>query len=144
MNDVELRSLIEANPAIQAKVEAGNHKGAADDLNARTAPVIRQYQLTTTDVMDLLGPVRGTEVMTALRAIASMTELVRLMDDRAGANIAHRDADAVFASLVSGSVITSDERDQILALRNTMTSLAEQALGHTVHHLDIARAWAGA
>jgi hypothetical protein len=80
--------------------------------------------------------------MAALRSDPSLAELVRLMDDRAGVNIAHRDADPVFASLVSNGVLTTEERDQILALRNMTTSLAEQALGQTVHHLDIARVWA--
>jgi hypothetical protein len=139
-----LLDLIQADAQLVAKAEAGDCIGVADALNARTIDVQAPYQLTTLKVLDVLGPIRGTAVMKAIRGLDSFSEIVPLMDQvAAGVNLNHADADAMFAQLVTASILTQPEADQILALRAAKTSKAEQSLGRTVSHLDVAAAWAG-
>lgn len=142
MDYTALLSLIENDSELVAKMESGDHVGVAEALNSKNISTTKKYQLTTIDVMDLFGPSRGTEIMTVLRSLPEFSELIKLMDDRnAGVNINHRDADSVFESLVQGEIITDEERDQIILLRDVMISKAEQTLGKLVHHLDVAQAW---
>lgn len=63
-----LLNLIQNDQALIAKTESGNHVGIAADLNAKIIATTVQYQLTTTNVMDLFGPTRGTQIIASLRS----------------------------------------------------------------------------
>lgn len=138
-----LLELIEADAGLAALAEAGDCIGVAAALNDPTIAVVAQYQLTTLKVLDVLGPIRGAAVMAALRAIPAFGEIVKLMDQiAAGVNLKHADSDAMFAVLVGSSVLTQAESDAILALRIVHVGVAEQQLGQSVAHTDVALAWA--
>src|SRR5690606_13998063 len=95
------------DPNLLSMAQNGNHAGVADTLNALTLEVMGAYQLTTTDVLDVLGPIRGTEVITALRSVPEFVELMKLMDDRfVGININHPESSAIFTLLVTAEIIT--------------------------------------
>lgn len=142
MDLIALKALISADSSLTALANAGNDIGVADSLNSKNISVHVQFQLTTLKVMDVLGPIRGTTVMASIRADATYNEIVKLMDDiNAGVNLNHPDADTMFGMLITSNILTQAESDQILALRNSMISLAEQQLGRDVTHLEIAEAW---
>lgn len=141
MDYAKLKAMIDADSGLTAFAQAGNDAGVADSLNAETIPIQVQYQLTTQKVLDVLGPTRGTAVMTALRGQSGFGEIVKLMDQpTAGVNLNHPDADAMFAALVSLSILTQAESTQILALRDAKVSPAVQSLGRSVSHLDVSTA----
>lgn len=137
-----LKALIEGDQAVKAMAEAGNDSGVAAALNAPTIPATKQYMLTTFRVLAVLGMIRGTQVMAALRASQDYAEVVRLMDNiEAGIDVNYPGSDLMFAALVAGGVLTSGESAAILALRNTQVSRAVQTLGVEITHTDVAVAW---
>lgn len=141
MDYAKLRAMIDADPALSAMAEAGDDGGIAASLDAPSIAVQVQYQLTTLKVLDVLGPSRGTVVMKALRSLPDFSEIVPLMDrPEAGVNLNHPDADAMFAQLAAASILTADEGAALLALRESKTSPAAQALGGPITHLDVAQA----
>lgn len=142
MDYAALKALIGADASLVAMAVAGNDGGVADSLNAPVVVTSVQYQLTTLSVLNILGPIRGTSVMTALRAAPEFVEIVRLMDDvAAGVNLNHPDSDTMFGMLVQGAILTQSESDSILALRNLLIGKAQHILGQPVTHIDIALAW---
>lgn len=137
-----LLNLIEADSGLTALAEAGNCIGVAAGLNNPTIAVSVQYQLTALKVMDVLGPIRGTQVMEALRANPLFVEIVKLMDNiDAGVNLKHPESTTMFNMLVLGQTITQSESDALLGLRTAHIGLAEQELGQSVTHTDVANAW---
>lgn len=115
MTDDELHDLINGDAPAKALAEAGDDAGAAERASAIAEPVTSEYRLTSGGVLDFAGPIRGTEIMAALRSLPGMTEIVRLMD-KDGVNIGHRDAAGMFTSLVAGDVLTAEEADGVAAL----------------------------
>lgn len=86
-----------------------------------------EYRLTSTGVMNLLGPTRGAEVLTGLKAASP--EVHQLMQpSEGGLNVGHADAPAFLAGLVSASIATQAEVDAIQALA-TVTQPRHQLLG---------------
>src|SRR5690606_13789543 len=97
-----------------------------------------QTLIFTTTILTLFNPIRGSEIITDLRGIASFSELMKLLDNMgAGIDLNHPSAGLILSDLVSNSVITETEKNQLLDLRKTKTSIAIQNFNREVDHLDV-------
>lgn len=142
--NTEIKALINADAAVLALVQAGRDAEAAAALNAsdNTDSKVDAYRLTAREIMDILGPVRGTEVMASLRANGDYAEVVRLMDGD-GVNLSHKDASAMLDGIVTATAITRAEAYTAKALPRVLSKPeADAAIGRKLTANDISAAWA--
>ena len=127
----DIRAAIKADDELRQLAHDGNDAELAKRIEISE---VREHRLTTGAVLDLLGPLRGGEVMAGLRKAsgnqgqlaAALSEVIRMMD-KDGVNLTHRDSKTVLLMLVQGELITADEAKQIgsLAIQKLHPSVDE-------------------
>lgn len=123
----------QTDPDFISALSVRNDVKIAAFLNNATIQIGNTFNLDTKTVLNLLGPIRGTVVMQAIRNIPEMVEIVKVMDQIGiGVDINHPDSSAMFSILISKSIITTEETSQILSFAKKMIGLAESNLGYVV------------
>lgn len=87
----------------------------------------KPYRLTSTGLLALLGPVRGSAVLTAIAA-ASPPIAALLAPSEGGLDLAHADSGAFIDGLLAAEAITSEEAAAVKALP-VVTGLRHVVLG---------------
>ena len=150
MDYVALKAEIDTGPlaaTLAPMVTAGNDAGIADALNAKNIVVkgklethyIRQYLM----LVDLLIPIETTVTPTCIAATRAM-DVFPIFD------LSDTTILAKFTQVIDGLVdepLVPDfnvvHRDTILGLADIKISRAEQVLGHSITHADVAVALRG-
>lgn len=101
----KIREAIKSDPSLQNLAMVGDDTTLASQIVIRE---VKEYRLTSGGVLDILGAIRGQEVMTKLRSSPDFAEIVRLMD-RDGVNLAHKDSVVVSGAMLAAGIITEDE-----------------------------------
>lgn len=126
MTDTELAAFIRRVPAAKSLAEQGCDAGIPALLRAEPdwPHVAKRYDLTRKKLLDLLGPLRGAAVLTAMLAVAAdanhvlqpvLSQLLPLLDGE-GLNLGHRDAPALLTALAAQQLLTAEEAEELRAL----------------------------
>lgn len=145
MSPQELKTLILSDASATAFFNAGNDGGCAAYLRANyTEP--RSYQITKLQLYLSFGFNRGLAIMQTLRTLggpsspvpeqsAVFREIVDLLESQSaerGPDLGLPETATMLSEWVSGSIITSQERDTLLAL-------GKQPLSVTAAEVEYAR-----
>lgn len=108
----DIRAAIKADTALLQLAHDGDDSALARLISIRQ-PVDRA--LTTSDVMQEFGAVRGQAIMRVMRDVPDLSEVVRLMDGE-GFSLSNTDAAVVVGAMVASASITTDEAKAIRRL----------------------------
>lgn len=127
-----LRELIISIPEAKAAASVGNDNEVVRILNEPTELSIKEYRITYLTILDLFGPLRGSQILTNLNNIETFKWIMKCMEpSQIGVNIVHSDTESVLSSLVP-SIITESEKNAILNLRNIYIGKSKKNLGFDV------------
>lgn len=116
ISEAAIRTVILNNTELKSWAFAGRDGDIARDVRLATNET-HPYYLTSSKIMDLLGPLRGIEILSALRAHANAgLREVALRFDNEGINMAHATAADVLTSMVTAGIITNGEKNGALGL----------------------------
>ena len=149
MIDLQLLKAELSKPEYATLIANGYHAAIADSLNNDTVQVVKSIAIgDLNSFMDRNGFTLAVKSAYATTNDTTLKGACAAVLDVLSARYTHVDltldrVNTVLSILVSNNVITSQDKDNILALKNVTVSLAEALFGVKVSHIDVANALKG-